>query len=114
MKQMPSASEDMDSLYKGGDAEESGPGEQAETVDQENAEEMTKKAVVPMSVLMGKHTEPLKVGDEVVLKVTGIHGEEAEVEYSETPPGEIGKGEAGGEGGEESANDELDRLGKEY
>lgn len=107
----------MDSLYTGGDMEEKGPGEQTETVDQENEEQMSKKAVVPMSVLMGKSTEPLKVGDEVVLKVTGIHGDEAEVEYSETPPGEIGKGEGyGGEGeGEgESANDELDRLGKEY
>lgn len=120
MKQMPApaADDSMDDLYKGGDMEGQGEGAKPESIDQENAEEMSKKAVVPMSVLMGKHTEPLKVGDEVVLKVTGIHGDEAEVEYSETPPGSIGKEEGGyggeGEGMGESANDELDRLGKEY
>lgn len=116
MKQMPMAADDMDSLYQGGDSDEGSPQEEkGETVDQENEEQMSKTAVVPLSVLMGKHTEPLKEGDEVVLKVKAIHGDEAEVEYSETPPGEIGKGESEqGEGMEESADDELDRLGKEY
>lgn len=115
MRQMPApAADDMDSLYSGGDMPEKGEsGEQPETVDQENEEQMSKTAVVPMSVLMGKHTEPLKEGDEVVLKIKAVHGDEAEVEYSETPPGEIGKGEPG-EGMEESSDDELDRLGKEY
>lgn len=115
MRQMPAPtdSSDMEELYKGGDSEQAGD-KSTQSVDQQNAEEMTKKAVLPMSVLMGDHTEPLNVGDEVVLKISAIHGDQAEVEYSETPPGEIGHEEAGGPGGEESPNDEIDRLSKEY
>lgn len=99
----------MDELYSS-DRGKTAP----ETIDQEETEEMGEQATVPLKVLMGKHTEPLKEGDEVVLKIDKISGDQAIVSYSETPPSEIGKGEEG-EGPEEmSADDELDELGKQY
>ena len=82
----------MDSLYASG--EPSKPQGDQETVDQEEAESTT--AMVPNKVLQGKHGEPLKEGDEVVLRVVKNFGDESEVEYSETKPGEIGGGEGGG------------------
>jgi hypothetical protein len=101
MKMTPAETDDgMDELYAGS---KSPP----ESVDQEEAEQMETTATVPMKLLMGKHTEALKVGDEVVVKVTGIHGDEAMIAYSETKPGEIGKGE---ENGEMSPDDELDQM----
>jgi len=107
-KPMMGAEEPMDELYQGSEGTNSEEG--AKTVDQEEQEEMRDKAVVPMKVLMGKHTEPLKVGDEVVLRVDAIHGDQAEVSYSETPPGDIGEGES--PDGEMSADEELDGLDK--
>jgi len=107
----PMADDSMDQMYKGETMDETSP---PESVDQQEQEEMSKTAVVPMSVLMGDHTEPIKVGDEVVLKVKSIHGDQAMVEYSETPPGEIGHDEARGESGDEDPNAELDRLGSMY
>lgn len=106
MKMTPAETDDgMDSLYSQ-DMEKSGAPH--ESVDQEEAEAMQDTAVVPMKLLMGKHTEPLKVGDEVVVKVKDIHGDEASIVYSETKPGEIGKG--GEAGGEMSADDEIDQM----
>jgi len=110
MKPMMGAEEnDMDEMYRGSEGGES-EGD-TETIDQEEQEEMADKAVVPMKVLMGKHTEPLKVGDEVVLRVDAIHGDQAEVSYSETPPGEIGEGE-NPPGSEMSPEEELDGMDK--
>lgn len=108
---MDGADEGMDSLY--GDESPKSKGT-PETVDQENAEEMEHQAVIPLKVLMGKHTEPLKEGDEVVLKVDKINGDQATVSYSETPPGEIGKEKEGEPPSEMSADDELEELGKQY
>ena len=102
--------DEMDSMYQGSegkpDAEEGN-----ESIDQEEAEEMSEKAIIPMKVAMGKHTEPVHEGDEIVLKVTGVHGDQVEVQYSETPPGDIGEGE-GAPGEEMSADDEIDGLDK--
>jgi hypothetical protein len=103
MKTMPAETDnEMDSLYEG---ESKGA---PESVDQEEAESMEATAVVPMKLLQGKSAEPLKVGDEVVVKVTELHGDEASIAYSQTKPSEIGKGEAGGE--EQSPDDEIDSL----
>lgn len=101
--------EEMDSLYSEG---EGGKGEEAkESVDQEEQEQMQQSAMVPLKVLQGKSTEPIKEGDEVVLKVLKVHDTQAEVAYSETPPGEIGK--EGAEGGEGDYGKELDEMSKE-
>lgn len=110
---MADADEGMSDLYGGETPDTKGKGE---TVDQQEQEEMQHQAAVPLKVLMGKHTEPLKAGDEVVLKVDKIDGDMAMVSYSETPPGEIGKeGKEGDEPPTEmSADDELEQLGKMY
>jgi hypothetical protein len=103
MKMMPAETDEMDSLYEGESKEA------PESVDQEEAESMETTAVVPMKMLQGKSSEPLKVGDEVVVKVSSIHGDEVQIAYSQTKPGEIGKGEeAGGE--EQSPDEEIDSL----
>ena len=108
MKPMMGAEEPMDELYGGGEGEDT---QGAKTIDQETEDEMGDEAVAPLKVLMGKHTDPLKVGDEVVVKITGIHGDQATFTYSETPPGEIGKeGESAEE--EMSPDEELDSMDK--
>lgn len=92
----------MDTLYGGSPAGEGAP-ETGETVDQEEQEE-TNTAIVPLKVLTGPSTEPLKKGDEVVLKVVEVYGDEAEVAYSTTKPTEIGAGE------EKTPEAEIDEM----
>src|SRR5271169_3571705 len=106
MKTMPAQSDDgMESLYED---QSKGP---SESVDQQEQEEMANQAVVPINVLQGKDGEPVKVGDEIVVKVTAMHGDsEATIIYApkkkeepgETPPNEM------------SPDDELESMGKEY
>ena len=100
-----SDTEQMDGLYGEGSKKE----EAKESVDQENEEQMGHSAIVPMKVLQGKSTEPIKEGDEVVLKVVATYGDEAEVEYSSTKPTEIPAG-----GGEEDYGSEIDKMDTEY
>lgn len=94
---------EMDSLYASGEPADKGKGEN-ESIDQEEAESET--AMVPNKILQGKSGEPLKEGDEVVLKIVKNFGDESEVAYSETKPGEIGGGEGAG------ADEELDAMDK--
>lgn len=96
---------DLDSLYGGGTPAGEAQAGDRETVDQETQEDVN-TAVVPVKVLMGPTTEPLKKGDEVVLKVVEVYGDEAEVAYSKTKPGEIGEGEGYGK----SADKEIDEM----
>ena len=97
----PDAESEMDSLYAGDSQRE----ENRETVDDESAEESAGKAVVPLKVLQGKHPEAPKEGDEIVVKVVRVFGDEAEIAYSETPPEEIG-----GEGEEQTPEQEIDGM----
>lgn len=53
------------------------------SVDEQEAEEPT--ALLPKSILAGKKFDP---GDEVVLKIVAMHGDEVEVEYATEKPGE--------------------------
>ncbi len=103
--------EEMDSLY----GEEGGKGEQKESVDQEEQEQMQQTGMLPLKVLQGKDGEPVKEGDEVVVKVLKVHDTQAEVAYSTTSPGEIGKeGESkGADGGEDDYGKELDQMSQE-
>lgn len=107
----------MDEEYGGmSDAYESDDTEaksKPETVDEEEQEQMERKAVVPVKVLMGNHTEPIKAGDEVVLKVTDVNGDQATVVYSETKPEDIDEEEGEGDGDEDkemSPDDELESM----
>jgi hypothetical protein len=70
--------------------------DKGETIDEKTEEEGAgESAMLPKSILAGKHFDP---GDEVVLKVVAIHGDEVEVEYSESGTKdnakETGKGDA--------------------
>lgn len=92
----------MDSLYASG--EPTGGEPKKPETPEEDKDETENTALVPMKVLQGAHPDPVKEGDEVVLKVVKVYGDEAEVAYSETPPGEIGKSE--------DADAELDAMDK--
>jgi hypothetical protein len=110
MKMMPEAAESdsMDELYSGSHGEKKTP----KTVDEQEKEELGDTAIVPVKILTGGSDKPLETGDEVVLKVKEINGDQAVVYYSKTPPSEIGK-EGPPTGDEMSADDELDNMGKE-
>jgi hypothetical protein len=73
------------------------PGEEehreAESTDEEMAESQN-SAVVSNKVLSGPDGAPLKEGDEIVLKIIKNFGDESEVAYSKTKPGEIGASES--------------------
>lgn len=97
----------MDSLYASGEPTETKGRGEGESIDQEEAEATT--AILPMKVAQGKHPDPVKEGDEIVLKVVKVYGDEVEVEYSETPASKIGKSEGYGES---DANAELDKMDK--
>lgn len=97
--------EGMDSLYSEDSAPDKGK-ENPESIDQEEQEGTT--AVVPMKLLQGKHPEPIKEGEEIVVKAVKVYGDEVEIAYSETKPGEIGEG-----GGEKDANAEIDAMSGE-
>lgn len=49
------------------------------TVDEENAQGNT--TVVPNKIL-SPHGEPLKEGDEIVVRVVAVHDNESEIEYA--------------------------------
>lgn len=89
MAEMPETM-DEDSLY-GASSEKPAENEADESVDQEEAEGMT--AVVP-NKLLSPHGEPLKEGDEIVVRVVKNYGEETEIEYAPHKPGdEEGEGD---------------------
>lgn len=88
-----------------GESREPAAEESKESVDEELAEGTT--AIVPMKVLMGKDGREPKEGDEIVLKVVALHGEEAEVAYAPE------KSETKTRGGMNSSDEELDALDKE-
>lgn len=68
---------DEDSLY--GSESVSDKHEASESVDQEEAEGVT--AVVP-NKLLSPEGEPLKEGDEIVVRVVKNYGDETEIEYA--------------------------------
>lgn len=90
-----------DSLYGDDDAKPDKP----KSVDEQEA--MDPEALVSMKVLTGKHGPP-KVGDEIVVKVTAIHGDQASIQYApEKPEGEE-------EGMEHEEPDEMAEVNSKY
>lgn len=92
---MPTETDDgLDSLYSQQEPEEN---EGRESVDQEEAEQMETSAVVPVKLLQGEGGEPVKEGDEIVVKVKALHGDEATIIYApkEGKPTETGEEESG-------------------
>lgn len=107
----------MEDLYESPQTEEAGEGK--ESVDQEEQEQMANKAVVPQAVLKKGPGDTLKVGDERVVKVIALNGDdEATVIYA--PEKEGSEEEEAGESPEEegmeqegmSPDEEIDSLDK--
>lgn len=104
----------MEDLYEAPQTEEGAKGK-PESIDQEEQEQMANKAVVPQAVLKKGPGDTLKVGDERVVKVIALNGDdEATVIYApEKPEEEEGKSPEGeGMGEEMSPDEEIDSLDK--
>lgn len=96
----------MDSLYSEDSGKSSGKG----TIDQQQREESANTAIVPLKVL-SPDGEPVKEGDEIVVTVKAVHGED-EVEISCSPKEKKSEGDESHDG-EMSSNEELDSLSQE-
>ena len=99
---MPTGGADED-LYS--DGADTGDESKAKSKPEEGQEDDATEAVLPKSILAGKHFD---VGDEVVLKITGIHDEQVSVKYAPAKEGDEDEGE---EGGEESGKSEMPAMG---
>lgn len=76
--------DDMDPMYGSTEpvrAPEDMGGEEPESVDQENAEEGQQTAIVSNKIL-SPEGEPLKEGDEIVVKIVKNYGDESEIAYA--------------------------------
>jgi hypothetical protein len=114
----PEGDGEMDSMYSGGAPAEgavSAEGDEGkESVDQENTEGTT--VLIPNKIL-SPEGEPLKEGDEVVVRVVKNYGDECEVEYAPKEGGAEGQPAAAGETDDSmGANGEIAALdtGKAY
>lgn len=87
-----------DSLY-GEDTPK--PDSQTKSVDEE--EQMDPEALVNLKVLTGKHGPP-KEGDEIVVKVVSIHGDQAVIQYAPEKPSED----------KEPDEDDMEQLNSKY
>jgi len=92
---------DMDSLY--GESEPKGKGP-PKSIDQEEQEDTAQTALVPMKVA-SPGGEPVKPGDEIVMKVVAVHDDEVEMAYA--PKKKEGMHEEG-----PSADEEIDSMDK--
>ena len=92
MKTYPDATDtEMDELYS------PAAGKQPpKTVDEQEASEMETTAVVPLKLVTPHDGKGVKVGDEIMVKVTAINGDQATIAYA------TGKG----------PDEELDSLDK--
>lgn len=109
----------MDEMYGGSD----GPGpaqdpdmksdemdDKGETKDEKTEEEGAgESAMLPKSILAGKDFNP---GDELVLKVVAIHGDEVEVEYAKEGGDEKGGRKGGDMSDGEPRGDAYKGIGK--
>lgn len=99
--------DEMEDLYAAGEPSKGKP----ESIDEEEAEDMAETAVVPIKVLQGAKAEPVKVGDEIVVKVTSVQGDQAQIKYAPEKPGaDEGGGEGGEAGGEQTPDEEIEAL----
>jgi len=81
------------------------PDSKAQSVDEEEA--MNPTTLVDLKVLTGKDGVAPKVGEERVVKVVAIHGEQAEVQYAPEKPDES-------EGSETEYDPEMEQLNSSY
>jgi RecJ-like exonuclease len=81
------------------------PDSKAQSVDEEEA--MNPTTLVDLKVLTGKDGVAPKVGEERVVKVTAIHGDQAEISYAPEKPDES-------EGKATESDPEMTKLNSEY
>lgn len=93
---------EMDSLYEGEAG--GGQGQKSESVDQEREEDMANTALVDNKVL-APDGEPLKAGDEIVVQVVKVYGDQSEIKYGPKKGGAAGPGP-----GEEDTDREIESL----
>lgn len=93
-----------DSLY--GEDTPQKPDSETKSVDEE--EQMDPEALVNLKVLTGKHGPP-KEGDEIVVKVVSIHGDQAVIQYAPEKPEGSESEEAG-----EREKDEMQEVNSKY
>jgi hypothetical protein len=93
-----------DELYGGGEDAPPKP-DSKPSVDEQ--EQMNPTTLVDLKVLTGKDGISPKVGEERVVKVTAIHGDQAEIEYAPEKPDES-------EGSETESDPEMSKLNSEY
>lgn len=92
--------DEMDEMYGGGpgpaqdgDMAADEAQDRGETHDEKTEEEGAgESAMLPKSILAGKDFNP---GDELVLKVVALHGDEVEVEYAKSEGGDKGERKGG-------------------
>jgi len=82
------------------------PDSKSQSVDEE--EQMHPTTLVDLKVLTGKDGISPKVGEERVVKVTAIHGDQAEIEYAPEEPHDES------EGSETESDPEMTKLNSEY
>lgn len=86
---MPAESEDgMEGLYT-----QEAPEENKGSIDEQEADEMETSAVVPLKLLQGGGSEPVKEGDEIVVKVKAVEGDQATIIYAPKKPEDKGEAE---------------------
>lgn len=78
------------------------------SVDDEEKEDMDPQEVVSLKVLTGKHGPP-KEGDEIVVKVVSIHGDQAVIKYAPEKGGE-----EEGEDHKEMDHDDMEEINSKY
>jgi len=112
--------ESMESLYAGSEDMAGGEGGK-KTVDEEEREEMDDEAVIPLKVIQPPDGSKVKKGDEIVVQVVEVYGDQTvKIKYAppeEEEPEEEHEGmdhEGMHEGEEEGAGDELDRMSSMY
>lgn len=81
------------------------PESDTETTDEETAESEN-TAIVPNKVLIGADGKPPKEGDEIVVQVVKVYGDEAEVRYAPAKPSGSGYGA-------ESTDSEIEAMDTE-
>lgn len=79
--------DDMSQAFEGGPPEDRGMGGPPQSVDEVNEEEGDSTAVVSNKIL-SPEGEPLKKGDEIVVRVVENYGDESLIEYAPKKGGE--------------------------
>lgn len=102
MKTYPDATDEgMDELYA--------PGKQPpKSVDEQEAAEMETTAIVPLKLVTPQDGKGVKVGDEVMVRITAINGDQATIEYAHG--GKEPEGQASTPGEDMSADEELESI----